>query len=116
MVRLASLRISNMFQPSFFFPEILNNQKESFADISPQVLEEFVENSVFRANQDRYIFDHLNVSVSTIHSHFVPLNEISIQIFNRISKDLLSSEKLQIDQVKLLSKIYSSELILKSSF
>ena len=50
MVRLSSLRVSNMFQPSFFFPEILNNTTESLADIPISTLEEFVQNSVFRAN------------------------------------------------------------------
>ena len=80
----------NVFEPVFFFPEILQNEQGSFAQVDTEILNQFVDNAVFRANQDMFIFDHLSVSVSKRHANFKPINEVSIQMFAKITSDLLN--------------------------
>lgn len=68
MLRFSSLYIPSTYNPTFFMPEIYNNKRESFADIDSAVLENFVDQTLFRLSQGGVIFDHLQASFSKIHS------------------------------------------------
>lgn len=106
-LRFASLYLPSTYSPTFFLPEIYNNQRESFSEINTAVLYNFIDQAIFRIGQDHFVFEHLHASFSKIHTNFKPFTEMTFKIFKKITTDLSKSK--DIEKMQILTKIYSNE-------
>ena len=74
IVKYSTLMNLSTHKPDFFFSQILHTKYQTFKDIKPDTLDQFVSQIVYRANQDKFMFEHLKESSSKIHA-FVPYTE-----------------------------------------
>ena len=52
------------------------------------VLYNFIDEIVFRANHDKYLFEHLKASRSKIHKGYKPFNEKTVVMLDKVIKEV----------------------------
>lgn len=92
---------------------MIQNQ-ESFATVQPEILKKFEKGIIGRINHDQFIFDHLKISVSRVHSDFKPYNNLTFQLLQKMTTDLLNDPSNTHNDT--LAHIFSTPKIYKNYF
>ena len=82
LVRFSKLQMVGNENPTFLFPEMLKSNQSFATEVFPETLNKFVDEIVYRANLDQFIFDHLQISKSKIHKNLKPYNEVTFVLID----------------------------------
>lgn len=94
-VRVALLYLDKAVRPHFFFPEILRNRRESFgADVSPGLLNEFIDKIIQRADAAETLFEHMR-RLSGQGRPRRRMSEMSIRMLRAIVRQIMEHQDRQ---------------------
>lgn len=109
MVKLAKIVIPSLYNPQFYFNEMISDHEQSFKrDVDKKDLLEMVDQMTRRVSDGEIAFEHLQMSNSRIHNLFKPYTEKTFLMFQRILEDIVDSAdtKLTQDELKVIFKIF----------
>lgn len=74
----------NMNNPTFCLKDIVNSKEPFMGNVSVTNLERLVDSILSRIQQHRVTYDHLQTSISIIHSKFTPYGNETFEVLSKI--------------------------------